>query len=89
MKRLCVLLSYYHGTILSAVPEQNFQDLKVELVEQGRQYANEAMSYREKIAKLALGFIKDGSVVSAPQMYSVSGDRYLVHRSSPTLTPVL
>lgn len=44
---------------------QDFKDLKIELVEQGRQYAREAMSYREKIAELALGFIKDGSVVSS------------------------
>lgn len=43
---------------------QDFKDLKIELVEQGRQYAREAMLYREKIAELALGFIKDGSVVS-------------------------
>lgn len=42
---------------------QRFKDLKIELVRQGRQYAKEAMSYREKIAQLALGFIKDGSVV--------------------------
>ncbi|THH05246.1 hypothetical protein EW145_g4946 [Phellinidium pouzarii] len=41
----------------------DFKDLKIELAEQGRQYVNEAMSYREKIAKLALGFIKDGSVI--------------------------
>ena len=37
--------------------------MKIELAKQGRQYAKEAMSYREKIAQLALGFIKDGSVV--------------------------
>ena len=42
----------------------------MELVEQGRQYANEAMSYREKIAELALGFIKDGSVVRQSLRYS-------------------
>ncbi|KAI5124545.1 hypothetical protein M0805_003067 [Coniferiporia weirii] len=41
----------------------DFKGLKIELVAQGRQYAKEAMSYREKIAGLTLGFIKDGSVI--------------------------
>ncbi|KAL5511586.1 GCN3 [Sanghuangporus vaninii] len=41
----------------------SFNDLKIELVKQGREYANEALSYREKIAQQALGFIKDGSVI--------------------------
>jgi len=42
---------------------KSFDDLKVEIVKQGQQYASEAMSYRSKIADLALGFIKDGSVI--------------------------
>jgi hypothetical protein len=33
-------------------------------VRQGRQYAEEAQNFREKIASLAIGFIKDDSVVS-------------------------
>ncbi|KAH8117416.1 nagb/rpia/CoA transferase-like protein [Phellopilus nigrolimitatus] len=41
----------------------SFNDLRIELVQRGREYANEAMSYRGKIAELALGFIKDGSVI--------------------------
>ena len=49
---------------INQISVQDFKDLKIELVEQGRQYAREAMLYREKIAELALGFIKDGSVVS-------------------------
>lgn len=43
---------------------QTFADLKTQLVRQGRTYATEALSYRKKIAELALGFIKDGSVAS-------------------------
>ncbi|KAH7930804.1 nagb/rpia/CoA transferase-like protein [Leucogyrophana mollusca] len=41
----------------------SFSGLKTELVKQGQRYAAEALTYREKIAKLALGFIKDGSVI--------------------------
>jgi hypothetical protein len=40
-------------------------DLKEELIRQGRQYASEALTYRKRIAELALGFIKDGSVVGS------------------------
>ena len=43
---------------------QNFTDLKKELVRHGQTYATEALTYRKKIAELAFGFIKDGSVVS-------------------------
>ncbi|KAH7889721.1 nagb/rpia/CoA transferase-like protein [Phlebopus sp. FC_14] len=42
----------------------SFADLKRELVKQGQKYATEALTYREKIAELALGFIKDDSIVS-------------------------
>lgn len=42
---------------------QNFADLKKELILQGQNYAAEALTYRKKIAELAFGFIKDGSVV--------------------------
>ncbi|KAF9451055.1 nagb/rpia/CoA transferase-like protein [Macrolepiota fuliginosa MF-IS2] len=41
----------------------NFLDLKRELIRQGEQYAAEALTYRQKIADLAVGFIKDGSVI--------------------------
>ncbi|KIJ17384.1 hypothetical protein PAXINDRAFT_112327 [Paxillus involutus ATCC 200175] len=41
----------------------SFSDLKRELVKQGQKYATEAITYREKIAELALGFIKDDSVI--------------------------
>lgn len=42
---------------------QNFIDLKAELIREGQIYATEAGTYRRKIAELAVGFIKDGSVV--------------------------
>ncbi|TRM59365.1 hypothetical protein BD626DRAFT_508106 [Schizophyllum amplum] len=45
-----------HNT--SSIPE-----LKRELIRQSRQYAEEALTYRDKIANLALGFIKDDSVI--------------------------
>ncbi|GLB34982.1 putative eIF-2B alpha beta delta subunits family protein [Lyophyllum shimeji] len=41
----------------------SFADLKTKLIRQGQQYAKEALSYRRKIAELAVGFIKDGSVI--------------------------
>lgn len=41
----------------------SFSELKTELVRQGRNYASEAVNYRAKIAELALGFIKDDSVI--------------------------
>ncbi|KAG1756814.1 uncharacterized protein EDB91DRAFT_37066 [Suillus paluster] len=41
----------------------SFSDLKLELVRQGQKYATEALTYRDKIANLALGFIKDDSVI--------------------------
>ncbi|KAI0781030.1 IF-2B-domain-containing protein [Trametes elegans] len=40
-----------------------FAELKKELEQQGRKYAAEAISFRDKIAELALGFIKDDSVI--------------------------
>lgn len=43
---------------------QSFADLKTKLIRQGQQYAAEALAYRKKIAELAVGFIKDGSVAS-------------------------
>lgn len=43
---------------------KNFAELKKELEQQGRKYAAEALAFRDKIAELALGFIKDDSVVS-------------------------
>ncbi|OBZ75740.1 Translation initiation factor eIF-2B subunit alpha [Grifola frondosa] len=41
----------------------NFSELKKELEQQGRKYATEAISFRDKIAELTLGFIKDDSVI--------------------------
>ncbi|KAF9532951.1 hypothetical protein CPB83DRAFT_846655 [Crepidotus variabilis] len=41
----------------------NFTDLKKELIRHGQNYAAEALTYRQKIAELAVGFIKDGSVI--------------------------
>jgi translation initiation factor eIF-2B subunit alpha len=41
----------------------NFTDLKRVLIRQGQTYAAEALTYRQKIAELAVGFIKDGSVI--------------------------
>ncbi|KZP02859.1 nagb/rpia/CoA transferase-like protein [Athelia psychrophila] len=40
-----------------------FSELKIELVKQGKNYAAEALGYRDKIADLSLGFIKDDSVI--------------------------
>jgi translation initiation factor eIF-2B subunit alpha len=40
-----------------------FSELKTELVKQGKNYAAEALGYRDKIAGLSLGFIKDDSVI--------------------------
>ncbi|KII88534.1 hypothetical protein PLICRDRAFT_41701 [Plicaturopsis crispa FD-325 SS-3] len=41
----------------------SFSDLKTELVKQGQAYAEQALTYRDKIAELCLGFIKDDSVI--------------------------
>ncbi|GBE82324.1 Translation initiation factor eIF-2B subunit alpha [Sparassis crispa] len=41
----------------------SFAELKLELVRQGRKYAAEAISFRDRIAELTLGFIKDDSVI--------------------------
>ncbi|KAG9318455.1 hypothetical protein JVU11DRAFT_546 [Chiua virens] len=48
---------------LSPHDSDSFSDLKRELVKQGQKYATEALTYREKIADLALGFIKDDSII--------------------------
>lgn len=42
---------------------KSFSELKTELIEQGQKYTSEALGYRDKIADLSLGFIKDDSVV--------------------------
>ncbi|KAF5391433.1 hypothetical protein D9757_001916 [Collybiopsis confluens] len=44
----------------------SFSDLKRELIRQGQQYAEQALTYRTRIAELAFDFIKDDSVVSPP-----------------------
>ncbi|KAI0818592.1 hypothetical protein BC629DRAFT_1669689 [Irpex lacteus] len=50
----------------------SFAGLKTELINQGRKYAAEALSYREKIAQLTLGFIKDDSVARSILTHSYS-----------------
>jgi len=58
---VCPFLSFLNHIFISFV--QNFTDLKKELIQHGQNYATEALTYRKKIAELAFGFIKDGSVV--------------------------
>jgi len=41
----------------------SFAELKTELVQQGQKYAAEAINFRDKIAELTIGFIKDDSVI--------------------------
>jgi len=41
----------------------SFSQLKRELVKQGETYVNQALTYRTKIAELALDFIKDDSII--------------------------
>ncbi|KIY50879.1 nagb/rpia/CoA transferase-like protein [Fistulina hepatica ATCC 64428] len=41
----------------------SFHDLKQELIRQSQVYFQEATTYRQKIAELAVGFIKDNSVI--------------------------
>lgn len=57
----------YHTFFISFC--QNFTDLKKELIRHGQTYATEALTYRKKIAELAFGFIKDGSVVSSVYLF--------------------
>jgi hypothetical protein len=59
---VCPFLDILHHIFISFF--QNFTDLKKELIRHGQTYATEALTYRKKIAELAFGFIKDGSVVS-------------------------
>ncbi|KAL0567426.1 translation initiation factor eIF-2B subunit alpha [Marasmius crinis-equi] len=40
-----------------------FSDIRTELIQQGREYVAEALTYRKKIAELAFDFIKDDSVI--------------------------
>jgi hypothetical protein len=65
MQFLCIL---YHIFISLC---QNFTDLKKELIRHGQTYATEALTYRKKIAELAFGFIRDGSVVSSVHLISI------------------
>jgi len=65
------LQSYFYRFSISP-RNQNFLDLKRELVRQGQQYVAEALTYRQKIADLAVGFIKDGSVVGATMINQMS-----------------
>jgi translation initiation factor 2B subunit (eIF-2B alpha/beta/delta family) len=62
MIQLCVIFPLHTEPLLITL--QSFANLKTKLIQQGRQYATEALTYRKRIAELAVGFIKDGSVVS-------------------------
>ncbi|KAF7294959.1 Translation initiation factor eIF-2B subunit alpha [Mycena indigotica] len=41
----------------------SFSDLKMELVKQGQTYVQQALTYRQRIANLAVDFIKDDAVI--------------------------
>ena len=56
--------------------------MKKELEHQGRKYAREAISFRDKIAELALGFIKDDSIVRPPH-HRPYADAYRTMRIDP------
>ncbi|KAI0807114.1 nagb/rpia/CoA transferase-like protein [Fomes fomentarius] len=56
-------ISLNAGCELFIAFSDNFAELKKELEQQGRKYATEAISFRDKIAELALGFIKDNAVI--------------------------
>ncbi|KAI0798058.1 IF-2B-domain-containing protein [Abortiporus biennis] len=56
----------------------SFAQLKTELIKQGQKYASEAISHRNKIAELMLGFIKDDSVILT-HSYSRVVMRALLH----------
>ncbi|KDR81582.1 hypothetical protein GALMADRAFT_59513 [Galerina marginata CBS 339.88] len=58
----------------------NFADLKTELVRQGQNYAAEGLTYRKKIAELAFGFIKDGSILTHSYSRVVMQTLLLAHR---------
>lgn len=66
---------------------QSFSDLKKELVKQGQKYATEALAYREKIAELALGFIKDDSIARVPPCFTASLALTPPNRSLPIPIP--
>lgn len=70
-----------HRASATLAISKSFSDLKRELVKQGQGYAKEALIYREKIAQLALGFIKDESVVRVPRASFVIRELIRVARS--------
>ena len=79
-----ILLLFLNHIFISF--SQNFTDLKKELIQHGQTYATEALTYRRKIAELAFGFIKDGSVVS-PSIFFVFQLKFTrCHISSDTHT---
>ncbi|KAF6765181.1 hypothetical protein DFP72DRAFT_798935 [Ephemerocybe angulata] len=55
-------------------------DLKRELIRQGQKYAEEAMTYRKKIAELTVGFIKDGSILTHSHSRVVMQTLLLAHQ---------
>ncbi|KAF8797997.1 nagb/rpia/CoA transferase-like protein [Phlegmacium glaucopus] len=58
----------------------NFTDLKKELIQHGQNYATEALTYRKKIAELAFGFIKDGSILTHSYSRVVMQTLLLAHK---------
>jgi hypothetical protein len=49
-------------------PKKSFSEIKREIVHQGKGYTSQAIHFRTKIAELALGFIKDDSVVRSASL---------------------
>jgi translation initiation factor eIF-2B subunit alpha len=62
--RVSTMIQSHRTTLIPLADHQSFANLKTKLIQQGQHYATEALTYRKKIAELAVGFIKDGSVVS-------------------------
>lgn len=61
---VCIRLPHVSRVLHTYILRKSFSALKTELVSQGKKYVSEALTYRSKIAELALGFIKDDSVAS-------------------------
>lgn len=76
---------FLSSPLSSLIFNQNFEDLKRELVRQGQEYAKQAANSRAKIANLALDFIQDDFVV---RMYTILTHHtaYLSNRYSPIRT---
>jgi translation initiation factor eIF-2B subunit alpha len=57
---------------------QSFSDLRNQLVQHGEKYVEEGLTYRQKIARLSLAFIKDDSVVRSPATLPLLRDPFMV-----------